>query len=415
MTETTNTGFDAKLDDLARREATVGLEHRSVRFELLDNKVVPTLDTRDSVAGNAARITDCVKDIIDSTDVLVKLVPRRYVAGTVDYVPLVMIKATELGERFLQCLRTDVDRITDLYPIGDFNPYFRLFCQATMRGAIDRGDVRPIDSWSASVLGAYARCRRQLGDREQEKFVECLTVAVETIRRQGRGLSFKQEIWAFEKPARENCDSLVSLIRANLATCHHLLVLRIDLGYAQHYCDPALSGEQAVSYEEVRRHRIALIRFIKRRLPKGAYRGYAMKLEFGLDKTYHYHVLVMLNGDVVREAATISRLIGEHWKQCITEGKGGAYNCNAASYKESGIGSVKYYDEKKRTILETIVAAYVTKPDFYIRMTKSDGHRAFWKSLPPKIGAVKRGRKRTKADAIESAMDLQLSSVMAED
>jgi hypothetical protein len=397
MTQTIKEGFDEKLDDLARREATVGLEHRSVWFELEDNKVVPTLDTSDSVAGNAARITDCVKDIIDSTDVLVELVPRRYVDGTLDYVPLVMIKATELGERFLQCLRTDVDRITDLYPIEDFNPYFRLFRQATMGGAIDRGDLQPFDSWSVSVLGAYSRCGRQLGDRAQVEFVECLTAAVEKIRRQGRSPSFKQEIWAFEKPARENYDSLVSLIRTHLAACHHLQVLRIDLGYAQHFCDAALSGEQSISYQEVRCHRVALIRFIKRRLPKGAYKGYALKLEFGLDKTYHYHVLVLLNGDVVREDAKIAKIICDYWKQYITKGKGGAYNCNAATYKESGIGSVKYDDAKKRAILETTVAAYLTKPDFYIRMTKSDGHRAFWTSQPPKIRAIRRGRKRGRA------------------
>lgn len=128
------------------------------------------------------------------------------------------------------------------------------------------------------------------------------------------------------------------------------------------------------------------------------YRGYALKLEYGLDKTYHYHVLVLLNGDVVREASTISKLIGEYWKKQITEGKGGAYNCNAATYKESGIGSVKYYDSEKRAVLETVVAAYLTKVDFYIRMTKPDGHHAFWKSQPPRIAPTRSGRKRTKPE-----------------
>ncbi|QVN17105.1 inovirus-type Gp2 protein [Burkholderia pyrrocinia] len=397
VTQTINDGFDAKLEELARGEASRALQCRTIRFELQDNNIVPVLDTSDSVAGDAARITDCVKEIIESNDVLFELVPRRYVLGIAEYLPQVMVKATKLGEAFLSCLRMDVDRITDLYPIEDFNPYFRLFRQAAMRDVVDR-DAVYVDPRSDRVLSDYARRQTLLVDGEPEDFFDRLGNAVEMIRRVGRNSSFKQAIWSFEKPAKENYDSLVSLIRANFAACHHLLVLRIDLGYARYYCDPALSGEQAVSYADVRRHRVALIRFLKRRLPKGAYRGYALKLEYGLDKTYHYHVMVLLNGDVVREASTISKLIGEYWKKHITEGKGGAYNCNAATYKESGIGSVKYYDSEKRAVLETVVAAYLTKVDFYVRMTKPDGHHAFWKSQPPKIASTRSGRKRTKPE-----------------
>ncbi|MCK4153507.1 inovirus-type Gp2 protein [Ralstonia pseudosolanacearum] len=395
---TSSEHHDDRFDDLALGEASTALKYRTIRFELEGDNVVPVLDTSDSIAADAAHITDCVREIIRTEGVLFELVPRRRVRGTVECVPAVMVKATKLGERFLQCLRLDVDRITDLYAIEDFNPYFRLFRQTALHGAVDPGEMPCVDAWSGSVLGEYARRHPLLADGQLEDFAERLGNAVELIRKHGRSQSFRKEIQAFEKPASENYDSLVALIRANFAACHHLLILRIDLGYAQYYCDPALSGEQAVSYVDVRRHRHALIRFIKRRLPKGAYRGYALKLEFGLDKTYHYHALVMLNGDVVREAATISKLIGDYWKQYITEGKGGAYNCNAATYKESGIGSVRYFNEEKRAILETVVAAYLTKADLYIRMTKPDGHRAFWKSLPPKVRPKRGGRKRRKED-----------------
>ncbi len=65
-----------------------------------------------------------------------------------------MIKATKLGESFLRCLRMDVDRITDLYQIEGFNPYFRLFRQAAMRDVVDRG-AEYVDAWSGRVLGDY--------------------------------------------------------------------------------------------------------------------------------------------------------------------------------------------------------------------------------------------------------------------
>ena len=242
MTQTTIEGFDEKLEELARGEASRALECRTIRFELQDNNVVPVLDTSDSIAGDAARITDCVKEIIDSNDVLFELVQRRYVLGIAEYLPSLMIKATTMGEEFLRCLRTDVDRITDLYSIEDFNPYFRLFRQAAMRDVVDRNAVY-VDGLSDRVLGDYARRQTVLVDGELEDFFDRLGNAVEMIRRVGRSSSFKQEIWTFEKPAKENYDSLVSLIRANFAACHHLLVLRVDLGYAQYYCDPEVAAQ----------------------------------------------------------------------------------------------------------------------------------------------------------------------------
>jgi hypothetical protein len=121
--------------------------------------------------------------------------------------------------------------------------------------------------------------------------------------------------------------------------------------------------------------------------------GFAIKLEFGLDKTYHFHVIVILNGDVVGQDMSVAEMICDYWKDSITNGKGGAYNCNKASYKECGIGSVRYSDEKLQ-ILRTKVVPYVTKPDFYIGMVKPDGHRSFWSSHPPRIEAKRRGRKR---------------------
>lgn len=80
----------------------------------------------------------------------------------------------------------------------------------------------------------------------------------------------------------------------------------------------------------------------------------------------------------------------------ITKGKGGAYNCNKATYTHPGIGSIRYHDEEKLDNLKTIVVPYLTKPDYYVSMTKSQGHRAFWPSHPPEITAKRRGRKRSK-------------------
>ncbi|WP_197070180.1 hypothetical protein [Burkholderia sp. 9120] len=183
---------------------------------------------------------------------------------------------------------------------------------------------------------------------------------------------------------------------------HHLSVLRFDLGYAKHYCDPETSGEQAITYEDVRNHRRALRRFLKRdlskMLPAGASKGmgFGIKLEYGLDKGFHFHVLVILNGDVVGQHAVITEMICNHWNSRITRGKGGSYNCFRSKYVKPGIGSVRYDNEEKLRALENQVVPYITKPDFYMKMVKPDAHRSFWVSHPPKIEAKRKGRKRSK-------------------
>ncbi|HDR8936194.1 TPA: hypothetical protein QDA84_006334, partial [Burkholderia vietnamiensis] len=126
--------------------------------------------------------------------------------------------------------------------------------------------------------------------------------------------------------------------------------------------------------------------------------GFAIKGEYGLDKTYHFHVIVILIGDVVGEDISVTETICDQWRDTITNGKGGAYNCNKASYRERGIGSIRYSDEKLR-ILRTKVVPYVTKPDFYIGMVKPEKHRSFWPSHPPKIEASRRGRRRGKSES----------------
>jgi hypothetical protein len=385
------------IDTIGRGEAGRALPYRAVSFVQEDSKTKCSLNPAMGLAESAFSITECVKKLTDSDEILFRVRQNTSRDGTQTWP---VLGTGKLGEELLSCLKRDLDWITDTYPIERFNPYFRLFKQAVTRDS------------DADILGVpgcdlrfCASNQNALSDRGLRTFAVGLNEAVGRIRNEGKSEPFVDWVKAFERQPKANYETLVSLIRANQAACHHLLVLRIDLGYSQYYCNPALSGEQAVSYEEVRRNRVTLIRFIKRRLPKGAYRGYALKLEFGLDKTYHYHVLVLLDGDVVREDAKIAKIICEYWERFITDGKGGAYNCNAATYKEPGIGSVKYDNAKKRAILETIVAAYLAKPDFYILMTKPDGHHAFWTSQPPKIRAKRRGRKRSKADALESVTD----------
>lgn len=375
--------------------------YKTLHFDLKNGKVRSSYGSSGgSIASEVHQITECVKGIIQSKRDLFRLehvkVDRRWRP------PTSRLEMNKLGGCFLMCLQMDLDRVLDAYPnIGQFNRYFDLFYKAATREMQFANGRAPFvevvrDEW------LNARDWNVSATNRLVQYVQPLNDVVDKIRRKGNSQAFRDWIDKLERQPASNRDALWSLVLACLNVNHHLSVLRFDLGYAKHYCDPELSGGHVISYEDVRSHRRALRRFLKRdlskMLPNGACKGmgFGIKLEFGLDKTFHFHVIVILNGDVICQHAVIAEMICQYWDERITHGKGGSYSCFRSFYVKEGIGSVRYDDEEKLRTLEWSVVPYVTKADFYIDMVKPEGHRSFWKSQPPKIEAKRRGRKRRK-------------------
>lgn len=378
--------------------------YRTLLFDLNGDKIESTFGTSEgSIASDVDYITECVERVIRSKRNLFHLAPA--IANPAVRPNTLSIKASKLGECFLKCLLMNLDRVTDEYPtIGKHNRYFEVFRKAVAREVKFANGIAPFDTVARREWLCH-RDRDFWPDETLALFVESLNEIVAEIRREGNGDDFRNWKKAFERQPNENENTLWSLLLACLSANHHLSILRFDLGYAQYYCDPELSGAMAITYDDVRRHRVALRRFLKQELKKrlrpGACKGmgFAIKLEYGLDKAYHFHVIVILNGDVVGEDISVTEMICDYWRTTITSGKGGAYNCNKARYQECGIGSVRYCNEEKLRILRTKVVPYVTKPDFYIGMVKPENHRSFWPSHPPKIEVRRRGRKRTRTES----------------
>lgn len=156
------------------------------------------------------------------------------------------------------------------------------------------------------------------------------------------------------------------------------LVLRVDLGYRKDASPYGLLTPTSISLKEARRHLARLVRYVRDHFPMT---GYAWKLESGLQKGYHFHVLFFLNGHVVQQGESYSRRIGQHWNTVITEGHGSYFNCNAVPYKYCGIGMVDHKDAAKRIALIEKVAPYLTKVDFWMYFDPPG--KTFGKGLMP--------------------------------
>ncbi|MGQ0730956.1 MAG: hypothetical protein ACT4NW_18795, partial [Acidovorax sp.] len=135
-----------------------------------------------------------------------------------------------------------------------------------------------------------------------------------------------------------------------------LMVLRLDLGYGKEHAS-ASTNRIICDWE-------ALKAFITANF--SSYLSHVVKLEYGVQKGAHMHVLLMFNGAMVRQDVTIAKLIGEHWSNVVTCGMGVYFNCNAAPYKNRfshcGVGVFNKLDEATVAGFQA-VADYITKPD----------------------------------------------------
>lgn len=304
------------------------------------------------------------------------------------------LQSSILGKQFLIRLRSDISDISQHYPIHTFNPFVELF-------------IKNIDP----QLNIPNSSIHTLADKELEVFVDSLNRSVDSIRTEAKSQKFKKTMGDFHRLSNKNYRELQKYIDALFIQYSRLLILRIDFGYLKMHGWP--NGiESPVQYTEVKEHRNKLIRVIKEKLLPASLVGFAWKLEYGLEKSYHHHVMLFLDGSKVREDVTIARIIGDYWNNTITAGKGLYYNCNAykSGYKSCGIGMVNHHETALREGLKS-AALYMTKTDYYIKTLVPNNGRAFGKGNMPKLKIAKRGKPRILGNDQHHAMQYAILPV----
>lgn len=222
--------------------------------------------------------------------------------------------------------------------------------------------------------------------------------------------SFKKEIQQKRKAISKNKQSLLRYIESLFEYRSRLLVLRMDFSYQKdaggffttsddQRIDLIFGAKNKDLLEkwsiEVREQRNQLIKKLKKKYKKDLV-GYVWKLEYGADKAFHYHMIFFLDESKHHQDIKIAESIGEMWKHEITNEKGIYWNCNAKKKhfeKRNRIatGKIKHDDQELRENLN-IMASYLTKPDYFVKLTLSDGARTFGKGSKPK--KIKAGRPR---------------------
>lgn len=289
------------------------------------------------------------------------------------------IDSTKLGGYILNILKVNIFDIKMHYPLHQFNPYIELH----IRNVEDRHLFEL--PWIIFTLN----------DNEVVRWRDVLNGYVDGIRKEGNSQKFKKTMSDYQRLANKNYRELMIYLKALFKRHSRLLVLRLDLGYLKEQCWP-VGGGSNVQYDEVKKHWEVLLRYLKTKLPFDCMAGFAWRLEYGLDKNFHYHILILLDGSKVREDVTIARIIGEFWSNTVTKGAGLYYNCNAFknSYKSCGIGMLHHEDTESLEGLEK-AALYMVKTDYYLKMVAPGKGRTFGKGIMPEPKTETRGRPRT--------------------
>ncbi len=281
----------------------------------------------------------------------------------------------------------ETEGLSDLikyYPFHQFSPHVSVFIKHVE--AMKLGDMLRLGAFYDDV----------------ESSVSMLNECVRRIREEVNGKEFIRQVSKELRRVNKNYKELREYIDALFRSYARLMVLRIDLSYLTMFCDGAPSDD-AVTYEEVKTHREMMLRDLREKLLPDSLVGYAWKLEYGLEKNFHYHLMIFLDGSKVRQDVNIAMMIGEHWRTKITRDRGNYYNCNAKreSYRFCGIGMVNHFEENKRLALYR-AAMYLTKVDYYIKFVAPDGGKTFSKGNRPKPKPAGLGRPRVGGNMVHA-------------
>lgn len=200
---------------------------------------------------------------------------------------------------------------------------------------------------------------------------EMLNKLVQDYRFAASQAGFKQTCRKYQRASVKNLKGVMNYIRHLQEGHSRLLVLRVDLSWAnEHKAD--------ITADEARKHRQQLFRNMKKNPLFRHVLGTVWKLEYAPQRKFHYHMLFILNGNKAQQDGVIAHAFGEYWKHTITKGKGIYYNCNAnkARYEDCCLGKLERGDSSKdKGLLKAL--SYITKIDACARLVLPGNARTF--------------------------------------
>jgi hypothetical protein len=296
------------------------------------------------------------------------------------------VSTTTPGQSLIFSITADFDGIRRTFKGHKLSPEFELYEKY--------GEYVPKHLW---------RYIKEPHDEKTANFIcRALNLLVTKIQRAARKTAFTRRVDDFERGAFKNYRSLMKYIARCFGKRTNMLVLRLDLEY-QRLVEQLADGKGdlgAVTLPEIKRHRKMFQTELHRQFGEACI-GFVWKLEFGTERGYHFHFLIMLDSSLHQQDVVIGRFLGECWR-VITEGKGSYFNCNSQkqNYRYCALGRVHDGDSMAMLGLHYF-ACYVTLPDVFAQLILPGRDRAFGKGNMPDVNEKRVGRPRKRAEPLD--------------
>lgn len=281
------------------------------------------------------------------------------------------IQASNPGRELMDFLCIYIEEFLLFFPQHQFNPYVQIFEKYNKNEEVVLWEHR----------GEYFEYKKALETAKK------LNDFVGLIRKELIETSFKKKVNNFERLPRKNYQSLTTYFDDLFEINSKLLILRVDLGYQKINDDIKKSKSDDV-YNKIQQHRTdflgSLGKHLSKQLSENILVGYVWRLNYSLSQSWHYHMVICLNGQSVRESLEISKHIDEHWHS-VTKGQGvyHSYNPQQSKFRSSGVGLIDRQDVTLRNELKQ-AALYMTMTDYYSKLITPDKGRTLGRGTIPK-------------------------------
>lgn len=276
------------------------------------------------------------------------------------------LELTRLGKEFLS-----LPMYASRYALADYHPYIAL-----ARRAYDQFEISEYKSWPWSPITVVNLTNR-------------LNEAIQWIRAEAKSPRFQEARIKHMHLSNKNYRSLKSYVDSLQAKHAKLLIIRLDL-----YLTKKVRSEEQIAHADLERYRRHFLRRISTDYC-AAMVGYVWKLEYGLERNHHYHLMLIFNGNELKSDNKISHSLGKLWSDKVTQGRGSYFSCNSQKgrYRYCGIGMLEHRDAEKRAALDR-ACQYLTKTDFFVKYHLPEGARSFGKGTVDMVVKT-RGRRRS--------------------
>ncbi|RYF51080.1 MAG: inovirus Gp2 family protein [Cytophagaceae bacterium] len=257
------------------------------------------------------------------------------------------LRASPLGLSLLHVLQLPFDDIEATLPDHHMNPLFDLLRKCSCSHIPDPSTLH---DW-----------RWEMDDKAQILLVS-LNAVVHDLREGWRSTELQNALETARRRSDKRWKRIKDLVSETFEDCASVLPIRIDLHFLMAEADyPFVPPVSAVEAHEFM---VKMERYLREHHPL---LRYAWAREYGTETGFHFHLLVLLNGHIAQEGISTAKLIGEHWQQKITEGRGRYFNCNAHEYKTPVLGRIHFSNKLAITALLEESSWYLAKTDIWMQ------------------------------------------------